>query len=127
MQEAAGIHLEKSSLFLEILLDRACPASVRRAAASRRRAPPLRLKRPGLLRVTDGSVESKVALAGFAPFFPVHQLLFGHQRGTLFLTGTCEIAGPAVFRHLLGEVKLNDRMSRSLLNITAHLTPGAHF
>jgi hypothetical protein len=35
-----------------------------------------------------------------------------------------ELSGPAVSGTFSGEVKLDDRMSRSLLNITAHLTPG---
>lgn len=45
------------------------------------------------------------------------------QKGVLFLNDG-KTAGPAVSGTFSGEVKLDDRMSRSLLNITVHLTPG---
>jgi hypothetical protein len=45
------------------------------------------------------------------------------QKGVLFLNDG-NIEGPAVFGTFSGEVKLDEKMSRSLLNITAYLTPG---
>ena len=118
------IHLEELS-FLEILLDRRvsgqCEGELRLLGDLRL---PSSLNGRGSLRVADGSVESKLPLAGLRtiPFQSISSFLV-IQKGTLFLKDG-EIAGPAVSGTFSGEVKLNDRMSRSLLNITAHLTPG---
>jgi type II secretion system protein N len=120
----SAIHLEELS-FLEILLDRRvsgqCEGELRLLGDLRL---PSSLNGRGSLRVADGSVESKLPLAGLRtiPFQSISSFLV-IQKGTLFLKDG-EIAGPAVSGTFSGEVKLNDRMSRSLLNITAHLTPG---
>jgi hypothetical protein len=72
----------------------------------------------------DGAVESKLPLAGLRtiPFQSVGASLT-IQEGVLFLSDG-QIAGPAVSGTFSGEIQLDDRMSRSLLNITAYLTPG---
>ena len=120
----SAIHLEELS-FLETLLDRRvsgqCEGELRLLGDLRL---PSSLNGRGSLRVADGSVESKLPLAGLRtiPFQSISSFLV-IQKGTLFLKDG-EIAGPAVSGTFSGEVKLNDRMSRSLLNITAHLTPG---
>jgi type II secretion system protein N len=120
----SGIRLEELS-FLEILIDRRVSgqfAGELRLLGDVRH--PSGLNGRGLLQVTDGSVESKLPLAGL-PTIPFRSITSSLviQRGTLFLKDG-EIAGPEVSGTFSGEVKLNDRMSRSLLNITAHLTPG---
>jgi hypothetical protein len=78
----------------------------------------------GFLRAADGSVESKLPIAGLRtiPFRSVSAFVI-IEKGVLFLNDG-ELSGPAVSGTFSGEVKLDDRMSRSLLNITAHLTPG---
>lgn len=110
---------------VEILLDRRvsgqCEGELRLLGDVRF---PSGLNGRGFLRAADGSVESKLPLAGLRtiPFRSVSALVI-IQKGLLFLNDG-EISGPAVSGTFSGEVKLDDRMSRSLLNITAHLTPG---
>jgi type II secretion system protein N len=78
----------------------------------------------GFLRATDGAVESKLPLAGLQaiPFQSV-SAFFVIQNGLLTLNEG-KMDGPAVSGSFSGEVKLDDRVSKSLLNITAHLIPG---
>ena len=119
----SGIHLEELS-FLEILLDRRvsgqCEGELRLLGDVRL---PSGLNGRGLLRVTDGSVESKVPLAGLRtiPFQSISALLI-IQKGVLYVNDG-EIEGPAVSGTFSGEVKLNDRMSESPVKLTAQLTP----
>lgn len=78
----------------------------------------------GFLRVTDGSVESKLPLAGLRliPFRSISASLV-LQKGLLYVNeGTIE--GPGVSGTFSGQVKLNDRLSESLLKLTAQLRPG---
>jgi type II secretion system protein N len=120
----SGIHLQDLS-FLEILLDRRvsgrCEGELRLLGDVRF---PSGLSGRGLLKVTDGSVESNVPVARLRtiPFQSISSFLV-IQKGTLFLRDG-EIAGPAVSGSFSGEVQLDDRVNKSLLNITAHLTPG---
>jgi len=69
-------------------------------------------------------VESKLPLAGLRtiPFRSISAFLI-IQKGVLFLNDG-NIEGSAVFGTFSGEVKLDEKMSRSLLNVTAYLTPG---
>ena len=120
----SGIHLEDLS-FVETLLDRRisgqCEGELRLLGDVRS---PSGLNGRGFLRVMDGAVESKLPLAGLRtiPFQSVGASLT-IQEGVLFLSDG-QIAGPAVSGTFSGEIQLDDRMSRSLLNITAYLTPG---
>jgi type II secretion system protein N len=122
--KAYAVHLEELS-FVEVLLDRRisgqCEGELRLLGDVRF---PSGLNGRGFLRATDGSVESKLPLAGLRtiPFQSITAFLI-IQKGVLFLNEG-KIAGPAVSGTFSGEVKLDDRMSRSLLNLTAHLTPG---
>jgi type II secretion system protein N len=118
------IHLEDLS-FAKILLDRRvsgqCEGEVRLTGDVRF---PGSLNGRGFLRVDDGSLESKLPLAGLRtiPFQSISAFLI-IQKGVLFLNdGT--ITGPAVSGSFSGEVKLDDRVSKSLLNIKADLAPG---
>ena len=119
-----AIHLEELS-FLEILLDRRvsgqCEGELRLLGDVRL---PSGLNGRGLLRVTDGSVESKVPLAGLRsiPFQSISASLIV-QKGLLHVNDG-KIEGPAVSGTFSGEVKLNNRLSESLLKLTAHLVPG---
>jgi len=125
--KGSGIHLEDLS-FVEILLDRRvsgqCEGELRLTGDARF---PTGLNGRGFLRATDGSVESKLPLAGLRtiPFQSISAFLI-IQKGVLFLNDG-KIAGPAVSGTFSGEVKLDDKLSRSLLNITANLTPGPSF
>lgn len=118
------IHLEDIS-FIGVLLDRR--VSGRGEAEVRLlgdvRFPP-GLTGRGFLKVTDGSLESKLPLAGLRtiPFrsFSTNLVI---QKGVLYLSDG-ELAGPAVSGTFSGQVKLDNIMSSSILNITAHLTPG---
>ena len=120
----SGIRLEYLS-FVQILLDRRisgqCEGELRLLGDVRF---PSGLDGRGFLRATDGSVESKLPIAGLRtiPFRSVSAFVI-IEKGVLFLNDG-ELSGPAVSGTFSGEVKLDDRMSRSLLNITAHLTPG---
>jgi type II secretion system protein N len=120
----SGVRLEYLS-FVQILLDRRisgqCEGELRLLGDVRF---PSGLNGRGFLRAADGSVESKLPLAGLRtlPFRSISAFVI-IQKGVLFLNDG-EISGPAVSGTFSGEVKLDDRMSRSLLNITAHLTPG---
>jgi type II secretion system protein N len=119
-----AIHLEELS-FVQILLDRHVSGKgegeLRLIGDVRL---PAELNGRGFLRVTDGSLESKLPLAGLhsIPFQSISTLL-NIQRGLLFLNNG-KIDGPAVSGTFSGEVKLNDRLSESLLKLTAHLMPG---
>lgn len=117
------IHLEDLS-FVEVLFDRrvsgkgegelSLVGDVRSLSSLNGRA---------FLRATDGSVESKLPLAELRiiPFQSVSASVV-IQKGVLFFNDG-NIAGPAVSGSFSGEVKLDKPVSRSLLNITAHLTP----
>ncbi len=78
----------------------------------------------GFLRVTDGSVESKLPLAGLRtiPFQSISASLV-FQWGVLYVNDG-RIDGPAVSGTFSGEVKLNDHLRESLLKLTARLLPG---
>jgi type II secretion system protein N len=118
------IHLEDLS-FMEILLDRRvsgqCEGELRLTGDVRF---PASLNGRGFLRATDGSIESKLPLAGLRtiPFQSITAFLI-IQKGLLFLNDG-RIAGPAVSGSFSGEIKLNDRVSTSRLNIKADLAPG---
>jgi len=122
--KGSGVHLEDLS-FVEILLDRRvsgkCEGELRFLGDIRFLSG---LNGRGYLRLTDGSLESKLPLAGLRtiPFQSISAFLI-IQKGLLFLNDG-KIAGPAVSGTFSGEVKLDDRVSRSLLKLTAHLTPG---
>ena len=122
--KGSGVHLEDLS-FVEILLDRRvsgkCEGELRFLGDIRFLSG---LNGRGYLRLTDGSLESKLPLAGLRtiPFQSISAFLI-IQKGLLFLNDG-KIAGPAVSGTFSGEVKLDDRVSRSLLKITANLTPG---
>ncbi|HYQ61106.1 MAG TPA: type II secretion system protein GspN [Desulfatiglandales bacterium] len=122
--KAYVIHLEELS-FLQILLDRRVSGKgegeLRLIGDVRF---PADLNGRGFLRITDGSLESKLPLAGLRtiPFQSVSTFLV-IQKGVLLLNDG-KIEGPAISGSFSGEVKLDERMSRSLLNITARLTPG---
>jgi type II secretion system protein N len=119
-----GIHLEDLS-FLEVLLNRRVSGvgegELRLVGDARF---PSGLNGQGFLRATDGSLESKLPIAGLRtfPFQSISTFLIV-QKGLLILKDG-EIAGPAVSGSFSGEVKLNDRVSDSLLKLTAQLTPG---
>jgi type II secretion system protein N len=119
-----GIHLEDLS-FVEILLDRRvsgeCEGELRLIGDIRF---PTTLNGRGFLRATDGSLESKLPLAGLRtiPFQSLSAFLI-IQKCLLFLNDG-KIAGPSVSGTFSGEVKLDDEVSGSLLKLTAHLTPG---
>jgi type II secretion system protein N len=119
-----GIHLQDLS-FLEVLLDRRvsgrCEGELRLVGDVRF---PSGLSGLGMLKVTDGSVDSNGPVVGLRniPLQSITSLLV-IQKGLLLLKDG-EIAGPVVSGTFSGEVKLDDRVSRSLLNITATLTPG---
>lgn len=118
------IYLQDLS-FVEILLDRRvsgqCEGEVRLTGDVRF---PESLNGRGLLRAADGTIESKLPLAGLRaiPFQSISAFLI-IQKGLLFLNDG-RIAGPAVSGSFSGEIKLNDRVSTSLLNIKADLAPG---
>ncbi len=120
----SGVHLEDLS-FVEILLDRRvsgqCEGELRLLGDVRF---PSGMNGRGFLRAMDGTVESKLPLAGLRtiPFRSVSAFVI-IQKGVLFLNDG-EISGPAVSGTFSGEVKIDDRMSRSLLNIAANLFPG---
>jgi type II secretion system protein N len=122
--KGSGIHLGDLS-FLEILLDRRvsgkCEGELRLIGDVRF---PAGLNGRGFLRATDGSLESKLPLAGLRtiPFQSISAFLI-IQKGMLFLNDG-KIAGPAVSGTFSGEMKLDDRLRESLLKITANLTPG---
>ena len=122
--KGSGVHLEDLS-FVEILLDRRvsgkCEGELRLLGDVRFLSG---LNGRGFLRLTDGSLESKLPLAGLRtiPFQSISAFLI-IQKGLLFLNDG-KIAGPAVSGTFSGEVKLDDRVSRSLLKLTANLTPG---
>jgi type II secretion system protein N len=119
-----AVHLEELS-FVQILLDRRVSGNgegeLRLTGDVRF---PAELSGRGFLRVTDGSLESKLPLAGLRtiPFKAVSAFLI-IQKGLLFLNEG-KIEGPAVSGTFSGEVKLNNRLSESLLKLTANLTPG---
>ncbi|MGE5838341.1 MAG: type II secretion system protein GspN [Deltaproteobacteria bacterium] len=121
---ASTSHLEDIS-FMEVVLGRSVSgkgeAEVRLLGDVRF---PSGLNGRGFLRITDGSVESKLPLAGLRsiPFqsFSANLVV---QEGVLYLSDG-ELAGPAVSGTFSGQVKLDNIMSRSVLNITALLTPG---
>jgi len=120
----SGIHLEDLS-FVEVLLDRRvsgrCEGELRLTGDVRF---PAGLNGRGFLRAFDGSLESKLPVAGLSTIaFQSISALLVIQKGVLYLSDG-EIAGPAVSGTFSGEVKLDERMSRSLLNITAYFTPG---
>jgi type II secretion system protein N len=122
--KGSGIHLEDLS-FVEILLDRRvsgqCEGEVRMTGDVRF---PTGLTGRGILRATDGALESKLPIAGLRtiPFQSI-SVFFEIQKGVLFLNDG-KIAGPAISGTFSGEMKLDDRVSRSLLNVMANLTPG---
>jgi type II secretion system protein N len=122
--KSSGIHLEDLS-FLEVLLDRRvsgrCEGELRLVGDVRF---PAGLNGRGFLRATDGALESKLPLAGLRtfPFQSISAFLI-IQKGLLFLNDG-KIAGPAVSGTFSGEVKFNDRLSESLLKLTAQLSPG---
>ncbi len=122
--KGSGIHLEDLS-FVEIFLDRRvsgkCEGEMRLIGDVRF---PTGLNGRGFLMATDGSLESKLPLAGLRtiPFQSISAFLI-IQKGLLFLNDG-KIAGPAISGTFSGEVKLDNRVSRSLLKLTAHLTPG---
>jgi type II secretion system protein N len=122
--KGSGIHLE-DLCFVEILLDRRvsgkCEGEVRLIGDVRS---PTGLSGRGFLRATDGSLESKLPLAGLRtiPFQSISALL-NIQKGLLFLNDG-KIDGPSVSGTFSGEMKLGDRVSESLLILTAHLAPG---
>jgi len=122
--KGSGVHLEDLS-FVEILLDRRvsgkCEGELRFLGDVRFLSG---LNGRGYLRLTDGSLESKLPIAGLRtiPFQSISAFLI-IQKGLLFLNDG-KIAGPAVSGTFSGEVKLDDRVSRSFLKLTAHLTPG---
>jgi len=120
----SGIHLEDLS-FVEVLLDRRvsgrCEGEMRLTGDVRF---PTGLNGRGSLRAFDGFLESKIPITGLSTIaFQSISALLVIQEGVLYLSDG-EIAGPAVSGTFSGEVKFDDRMSRSLLNITAHFTPG---
>ena len=120
----SNVHLEDLS-FVEILLDRRvsgqCEGELRLIGDVRF---PTSLSGRGFLRATDGALESKVPLAELRtiPFRSISAFLI-IQKGLLFLSDG-QIDGPAVSGTFSGEVKLDDKVSRSLLNIKADLAPG---
>jgi type II secretion system protein N len=122
--KGSGVHLEDLS-FVEILLDRRvsgkCEGELRLIGDVRFLSG---LDGRGFLRAIDGSLESKLPIAGLRtiPFQSISAFLI-IQKGLLFLNDG-KIAGPAVSGTFSGEVKLDDRVSRSLLKITVNLTPG---
>ena len=122
--KGSGVHLEDLS-FVEILLDRRvsgkCEGELRFLGDIRFLSG---LNGRGYLRLTDGSLDSKLPLAGLraVPFQSISAFL-NIQKGLIFLKDG-KIAGPAASGTFSGEVKLDDRVSRSLLKITANLTPG---
>ena len=121
---AYDVHLEDLS-FVEILLDRRLSGQgegeVRLIGDPRF---PASLNGRGYLRAVDGTLESKLPLAGLRtiPFQSLSVFLI-IQRGLLFLNDG-KIAGPAVSGTFSGEVRLADTLSSSLLSIKATLTPG---
>jgi type II secretion system protein N len=122
--KSSGIHLEDLS-FLEVLLDRhvsgRCEGELRLVGDVHS---PAGLNGRGFLQVTDASLESKLPLAGLStfPFQSISTFLI-IEKGLLFLKDG-KIAGPAVSGAFSGVLKLNDRLSESLLELTARLTPG---
>jgi type II secretion system protein N len=121
--KAYGIDLEELS-FLLILLDRRvsgrCDGELRLTGDIRF---PTGLNGRGSVRATDGSVESKLPLAGLRtiPFQSISAFLI-IQNGRIYVNDG-KVVGPAVSGTFSGEVKLNDRMSESPLKLTAQLTP----
>jgi len=120
----SGIHLEDLS-FVEVLLDRRvsgrCEVELNLTGDVRF---PTGLDGRGHLRAFDGSLESKLPVAGLSTIaFQFISAFLIIQEGVLYLTDG-KIAGPAVSGTFSGEVKLDERISRSLLNITAYFTPG---
>jgi type II secretion system protein N len=119
-----AVHLDELS-FVQLLLDRRVTGmgegELRLIGDVRF---PADLNGRGFLRVTDGSVESKLPLAGLRtiPFQSVSASLIV-QRGLLYVNDG-KIEGPGVSGTFSGEVKLNNRLSESLLKLTAHLVPG---
>jgi type II secretion system protein N len=123
--KSSGIHLEDLS-FLQVLLDRRmsgkCEGELRLVGDVRF---PAGLNGRGFLRATDGALESKLPLAGLRSFpFQSISAFSIIQKGLLFLNDG-KIAGPAVSGTFSGEMALNnDRLSESLLKLTAQFTPG---
>ena len=122
--KGSAIHLEDLSL-AEILLDRRMSGEVEgelRLTGDVRF--PTGLNGRGMLRATDGSLETKLPLAGLrtVPFQSI-SVFFIIQKGVLSLNDG-KIAGPAISGTFSGQVQLNDTVSRSLLKLTANLTPG---
>jgi len=123
--EAKGhdIHLEDLS-FVEILLDRRVSGKgegeLRLVGDVRL---PSSLNGRGFLRATDGSMETKLPLAGIQtiPFQSVSAFV-DLRKGALYLNDG-RIEGPAVSGSFSGEVTLDNPVSESLMNITARLTP----
>jgi type II secretion system protein N len=121
---AYSLHIEELS-FLEVLLDRRvsgqCEGELRLLGDVRF---PSGLNGRGFMRVTEGSVESKLPLAGLRtiPFRSVSAFA-DIQKGVVFLNDG-KIEGPAVSGTFSGQVTLDEKMSRSLLNLTANLIPG---
>jgi type II secretion system protein N len=119
-----AVHLEELS-FVQLLLDRRVTGmgegELRLIGDVRF---PADLNGRGFLRVTDGSVESKLPLAGLhtIPFQSVSASLI-LQKGLLYVNDG-KIEGPGVSGTFSGEVKLNDRLSESPLKLTARLTAG---
>jgi type II secretion system protein N len=122
--KGVAIHVEELS-FVQTLLDRRVSGKgegeLRLVGDVRL---PSALNGRGFLRVTDGSVESKLPLAGLRtiPFQSISASLM-LQKGLLYVNDG-EIEGSGVSGTFSGEVKLNDRLSESLLKLTAHLIPG---
>jgi type II secretion system protein N len=119
-----AIHLEELA-FVQILLDRHVTG---RGEGELRLIGDVRfptgLTGRGYLRVTEGSLESKLPLAGLRtiPFQSVSAFLT-IQKGLLYINDG-QIKGPGVSGSFSGEVKLNDRLRKSPLKLTAHLIPG---
>lgn len=118
-----GIHLEDLSL-LEILLGRRVSGKGQGELrlVGDFRSPP-RMNGRGFLRATEGSVETKLPLAGLSliPFKSVSATLV-IQKGVLFLSDG-HIEGPALSGSFSGEVKLDKPLGKSLVKITANVTP----
>jgi type II secretion system protein N len=122
--KGSRIRLEELS-FLEVLLDRRvsglCEGELRLLGDLRL---PSGLDGRGFLRATDGGVESKLPNAELRmiPFQSI-SATFIVQKGILSLKDG-KITGPAVSGTFSGEVKIEDVVDRSLLRLTASLTPG---
>jgi type II secretion system protein N len=120
----SGIHIGDLS-FVDVLLDRRvsgrCEVELSLTGDVRF---PKGLDGRGFVRALDGSLESKLPVAGLSTIaFQSISAALLIQEGVVHLTDG-KIAGPAVSGTFAGEVQLDERMSRSLLNIAARFTPG---